>query len=331
MAVLLITHDLNLVRRFAQRIAVMEKGVLVESGPVEQVFASPQHPYTQRLLASRPQRTVRAGAADFARAARSARDLGRFQNASCRASAAGSARDGFAAVADVERVACARARRSASSANRVRANRRWRWPARPAAHRARRDRVPGQGARQLSRRRTDRACARTCRSSSRIRSARFRRARRSSGSSAKGSRCTGRNMTPQARRDKVIVGAARSRPRPHGAAPLSARILRRAAPADRDCARAGAGAAHPGPRRTDQRARRFDSAAGAETARRICSRSTTSASSSSATIWRSSGRWRIASRSCKTVRSSKRGEVEEIFATPAHPYTRKLLKAALDH
>jgi microcin C transport system ATP-binding protein len=58
MAVLLITHDLNLVRHFAQRIAVMERGVLVESGPVEQVFDAPQHPYTQRLLASRPQRTV---------------------------------------------------------------------------------------------------------------------------------------------------------------------------------------------------------------------------------------------------------------------------------
>src|SRR6201990_1416348 len=58
MAVLLITHDLNLVRHFAQRIAVMEKGVLVESGPVEQVFDAPQHPYTQRLLASRPERTV---------------------------------------------------------------------------------------------------------------------------------------------------------------------------------------------------------------------------------------------------------------------------------
>jgi microcin C transport system ATP-binding protein len=58
MAVLLITHDLNLVRHFAQRIAVMERGVLVESGTVEQVFTSPQHPYTQRLLQSRPERTV---------------------------------------------------------------------------------------------------------------------------------------------------------------------------------------------------------------------------------------------------------------------------------
>ncbi|MGN6082565.1 ABC transporter ATP-binding protein [Trinickia sp.] len=58
MAVLLITHDLNLVRRFAQRVAVMEHGVLVESGPVERIFDAPQHPYTQRLIASRPQRRV---------------------------------------------------------------------------------------------------------------------------------------------------------------------------------------------------------------------------------------------------------------------------------
>ena len=58
MAVLLITHDLNMVRHFAQRVAVMEQGVLVESGPVEQIFEAPQHPYTQRLLQSRPERTV---------------------------------------------------------------------------------------------------------------------------------------------------------------------------------------------------------------------------------------------------------------------------------
>ncbi|MCA8224464.1 ABC transporter ATP-binding protein [Burkholderia sp. BC1] len=58
MAILLITHDLNLVRRFAERVAVMEHGRLVESGPVERIFAEPQHPYTQRLLNSRPQRAV---------------------------------------------------------------------------------------------------------------------------------------------------------------------------------------------------------------------------------------------------------------------------------
>jgi microcin C transport system ATP-binding protein len=56
MGVLLITHDLNLVRRFAHRVAVMERGVLVEAGPVEQVFTNPVHPYTKRLIESRPQR-----------------------------------------------------------------------------------------------------------------------------------------------------------------------------------------------------------------------------------------------------------------------------------
>jgi len=58
MAVLLITHDLNLVRRFAERVAVMERGILVEQGAVAELFADPQHPYTRKLLASRPQRDV---------------------------------------------------------------------------------------------------------------------------------------------------------------------------------------------------------------------------------------------------------------------------------
>ncbi|MFN3493962.1 MAG: ABC transporter ATP-binding protein [Hydrogenophaga sp.] len=58
MAVLLITHDLHLVRRFADRVAVMEKGLLVEQGDVAEVFASPRHGYTRMLLGSRPQRNV---------------------------------------------------------------------------------------------------------------------------------------------------------------------------------------------------------------------------------------------------------------------------------
>ena len=58
MAVLLITHDLNLVRRFASRIAVMERGRLVETGDVAHVFAEPQHAYTRMLLASRPERDL---------------------------------------------------------------------------------------------------------------------------------------------------------------------------------------------------------------------------------------------------------------------------------
>lgn len=56
MAVLMITHDLHLVRHFADRVAVMERGVLVETGPVQTVFAAPEHPYTRKLLDSRPLR-----------------------------------------------------------------------------------------------------------------------------------------------------------------------------------------------------------------------------------------------------------------------------------
>ena len=55
MAMLLITHDLGIVRKIADRVYVMTNGDLVESGPVQQIFAAPQHPYTQRLLAAEPQ------------------------------------------------------------------------------------------------------------------------------------------------------------------------------------------------------------------------------------------------------------------------------------
>jgi microcin C transport system ATP-binding protein len=58
MAVLLITHDLNLVRRFADRVAVMENGFIVEQGTVAQVFADPRHAYTRRLIDSQPVRDV---------------------------------------------------------------------------------------------------------------------------------------------------------------------------------------------------------------------------------------------------------------------------------
>ncbi|MGE0430178.1 ABC transporter ATP-binding protein [Hydrogenophaga sp.] len=63
MAVLLITHDLNLVRRFADRVAVMERGHLVEQGAVAEVFEAPQHAYTRMLLASKPERDVAAAPA----------------------------------------------------------------------------------------------------------------------------------------------------------------------------------------------------------------------------------------------------------------------------
>ncbi|HYD75624.1 dipeptide ABC transporter ATP-binding protein [Ramlibacter sp.] len=63
MAVLLITHDLNLVRKFADRVAVMENGHLVEEGAVDAVFTGPRHAYTRKLIDSRPVRDVEEGGA----------------------------------------------------------------------------------------------------------------------------------------------------------------------------------------------------------------------------------------------------------------------------
>ena len=54
MAMLLITHDLTIVRKVADRVCVMTAGQIVEAGPVEEVFERPQHAYTRHLLAAEP-------------------------------------------------------------------------------------------------------------------------------------------------------------------------------------------------------------------------------------------------------------------------------------
>ncbi|TVQ96575.1 MAG: ABC transporter ATP-binding protein [Desulfovibrionales bacterium] len=56
MAMLLITHDLHVVRKNADDVCVMQQGQIVESGPVNQVFAEPKHPYTRRLLEAEPKK-----------------------------------------------------------------------------------------------------------------------------------------------------------------------------------------------------------------------------------------------------------------------------------
>ena len=67
-SLVLITHDLGVVAHMAHRVAVMYAGRIVEQGPAQQVLATPQHPYTQGLLASRPGMACHdadnAGAAD---------------------------------------------------------------------------------------------------------------------------------------------------------------------------------------------------------------------------------------------------------------------------
>ncbi|MSP67632.1 MAG: ABC transporter ATP-binding protein [Alphaproteobacteria bacterium] len=54
MALLLITHDLGIVRKMADRVCVMTKGEIVEQGSVANLFARPEHPYTRHLLAAEP-------------------------------------------------------------------------------------------------------------------------------------------------------------------------------------------------------------------------------------------------------------------------------------
>ncbi|MTH99707.1 ABC transporter ATP-binding protein [Roseibium sp. RKSG952] len=54
MAMLFITHDLGIVRKFADRVCVMTNGEIVEQGPVQEIFDRPQHDYTKHLLSAEP-------------------------------------------------------------------------------------------------------------------------------------------------------------------------------------------------------------------------------------------------------------------------------------
>ena len=58
MSVLLITHDLNLVRRYAKRVCVMQDGEIVEQGFAQDIFSHPEHEYTQYLLDSEPDQRI---------------------------------------------------------------------------------------------------------------------------------------------------------------------------------------------------------------------------------------------------------------------------------
>ena len=55
-SMMFISHNLNVVRKLCRRVAVMQRGALVETGDTDQVFFHPQHPYTQHLFAAIPRR-----------------------------------------------------------------------------------------------------------------------------------------------------------------------------------------------------------------------------------------------------------------------------------
>ena len=68
MAMLMITHDLGIVRRVADKVCVMQHGEIVEQAATQQLFAAPQHPYTKMLLAAEPKGdalTVKKDAAEI--------------------------------------------------------------------------------------------------------------------------------------------------------------------------------------------------------------------------------------------------------------------------
>ncbi|RWN14642.1 MAG: ABC transporter ATP-binding protein [Mesorhizobium sp.] len=64
MSMLFITHDLGIVRKIADRVCVMTKGKIVETGPTKEIFANPQHAYTRHLLAAEPKGKPPAANAD---------------------------------------------------------------------------------------------------------------------------------------------------------------------------------------------------------------------------------------------------------------------------
>ena len=73
MAVILITHDLTVVRQFSDYVYVMQHGEVKEHNTTEALFSNPRHPYTQHLLASEPKGIGQPAAGEDRRSSSKAR------------------------------------------------------------------------------------------------------------------------------------------------------------------------------------------------------------------------------------------------------------------
>ena len=124
MSMLFITHDLGIVRRIADVVCVMNSGKIVEQGPVEQVFTAPKHAYTACAAGGRTEARPGAAAARCAGGdvGRQSARSGFRSSAGCCARPSATSRRWTASA-----LRCARARRSASSANPAPARPRWGW------------------------------------------------------------------------------------------------------------------------------------------------------------------------------------------------------------
>ena len=286
MAVIFITHDLGIVRRFADRVYVMRAGVVVEHGPVARIFAKPSHDYTKMLLAAEPEGTKPPVPDTAQTAARCRQRLGQLPH-----SRRPLLRRRLRAEGRRPRVADAACRADDRHRRRIRVRKIHARARAPAAHPERR-RDPLRGARPEGARPEARALA-AARAAARVPgsvrlavAAPHRRADRDRGPA-------------RARADDLAGGARQSRragaqggaARPRHAQPLPARILRRAAPAHRH-------RAHDDPEAQGRRARRADLGArplGAEGDRRAPAQAaggrTSSPTSSSATTSPWCARW----------------------------------------
>ncbi len=287
LSLLFITHDLGIVRRIADRVCVMQGGEIVEQGPAAEIFANPQHPYTQKLLAAEPK-----GRPEPCPRMRP-RWCGPSTCASGSRSTEGLLRRTVGHVKAVNDASCQRARgRDAGDRGRKRVGQDHAGAGDPAADPLdRAGRVPGRGPAAQARARRCATCGATCRSCSRTPTAACRPRMTVEQIIAEGLGV--HRLEPG--RDKRRDGGRdhdRGRPRPGGDGALPARILGRPAAAHGDRAGDDPAAQAGGAGRADECAGHDGAGADRRASARRCSASGGWPTCSSATTCGWCGRWR---------------------------------------